>query len=82
QTNQFFHINFFHIMKKLLTFVILAIAGIATASAYGIWVNYTCPDGFHYSEYMIVQDDLDEEQEKDLINEHYDEMMEKLCDED
>lgn len=64
-------------MKKILIFALLALAGVVTASAYGIYVNFNCPDGYHYSDYILVQDDLDDEE--GALEAYYDEMMEKIC---
>lgn len=69
-------------MKKLLFIALLTITGATTAFGYGKWVNFNCPDGFHYPVYVEIQDDLDEEQEKELMDEYEKDMLEKLCGED
>lgn len=69
-------------MKKLFFIAILAITGANTAFAYGKWMNFNCPDGFHYPVYVEIQDDLDEAQEEELLEDYRNDMMAKLCGED
>jgi hypothetical protein len=66
-------------MKKLFLSVVFAVAGIAISNAYGYWASFQCPDGFVYSHFVVVQEDLSKEQESDLVDDYEKDMMRKLC---
>lgn len=69
-------------MKKLLTFVILAIAGIATASA-DKYVTFQCPDGsIHtdvYKEPQIPENDQPEEDQEESFDDFCARKMLEYC---